>query len=217
MKSQPRILVHVSLPEIDQTATFWNFWQIANHGWPLANVPPGRTDQQRNMAIEALLRSDGTHLVLLDHDHFHAPGVIAELAERVMEDHTRLVITGMSYNWHTGLVAATIFDNETKMPIQFDPSLYEPGTVVEVFSTSPAVAIISREVFERLQPPWFGYTYRISQTGQVMHPGTDFLFNGKCREADISLWLDTGIISPHITHSTIPPRERVVSIKGPEK
>ncbi len=200
--SAPRVLVHVSLPETDQTQTFWHFWQIASQGWPLLNIPPGRTDQQRNTAVQMLLRSEGTHLVLLDHDHFHAKNIVFDLVRCILEDRERLFVAGLNYSRHDGSPTATVVKDGRA--VKLDPAEYPAGSLVEVFSCGPGSAIIDRRLFEQISPPWFAYTYHMSEREQLLHPGTDAWFCQRVREAGISMWVHTGLVSPHITHGLVP-------------
>jgi hypothetical protein len=198
-----KILVHVSMPEVDITDTFRSFWAIANGGWPLADVPPGRTDHQRNYALELLRQTDGTHLVILDHDHFHPRDVVERLGMRVMNNPEKLVIAGLNYSRHDLTPAVSVMKDE--MPVVFEPHRHEGESLIEVYSTGAAAMIISREVVERVSGPWFGYQYLINrENDQLMFPGTDYWFSELMRKNKIKMWCDVELTSPHIYQMTVP-------------
>lgn len=199
---EPKILLHVPLPETDTTATFYDFWQLAKKGYPLAKVPPGRCDQQRNFALELLRASEGTHLLNLDHDHHHPLDVVDRLAQRVIEDPERLVVAGLMYSRHDREPCATMA--VSGKPFKISQNVIDSGKVVEVFSVSAAAMLISRRIPDNILGPWFAYTYPLHENGQLYHPGTDFFFAQLMREHGIKMWLDTTLISPHIMTSVIP-------------
>ena len=197
-----KILIHVPLPETDTTATFGSFWRLANRGYPLAKVEPGRCDQQRNFALEHLKASEGTHLLNLDHDHFHPIDVVERIGKRAFDDSTRLVISGLMYSRHDRKPAATFLKDGK--PEKFTQDMIDSGMIFEAFSMSAAVMLISREIVDKIVGPWFAYTYPFHKNGQLYHPGTDFFFCSLMREHGIKMWVDTSLISPHIVSDIIP-------------
>src|SRR5512139_1698249 len=84
----PRIVACVpmtqSLPFADEV--FGCFWNIAQQGVPLFHRPYHRTDYLREKYAEELLRSDFTHILMLDSDQKHPATVVQKLARNVIDD-----------------------------------------------------------------------------------------------------------------------------------
>jgi hypothetical protein len=59
--------------------------------------------------------------------------------------------------------------------------------------------IIAREVFERIPPPWFKFTYDATnwERGFDGH-GEDIVFTELCQKHGIACWQDVSIESPHL-------------------
>ena len=106
------------------------------------------------------------------------------------------------YSRHDRRPAATILKDGK--PEKFTQEMSDSGEVLEAFSMSAAVMLISREIVDKIVGPWFAYTYPLHKNGQLYHPGTDFFFCNLMREYEIKLWVDTSLVSPHIVSDVIP-------------
>ena len=198
----PRILLHIPLERTLDTTTFYHFWQIAARGWPLIKMPPGRLDVQRNQAFATLQQSDATHLAMLDSDMMHAADTIDRLAQHVIDDPTRHVVGGLYFNRHRDGMAANashMVDGEIVPLTEWDQGL------MEVTSLAGGCLLIAREVVDHVPPPWYAYTYPITDDGRVGMPGTDVQFSALMRKHGVKMWLDTTLTSRHLlTGVTIP-------------
>ena len=66
---------------------FFNLLGIAQQGWPFIRMNYGRTDLVRNKMAEHLLKSNFSHLIMLDIDHVHPMDIV----QRLMHDKNGVV------------------------------------------------------------------------------------------------------------------------------
>jgi len=198
----PRILVAFLLERTISYAdlVFPACMQIAAQGPVVLNTPYQRTDLARNRASMELLKSDFTHLLMLDIDHVHPHDIIQRLAKWVLKDPKKYqVVGGLNF----------------RRSEPYDPCAYKTGAdgsmytiawekddeIVEVDRLGTGSILIAREVFETIPPPWFWNDY--SQSWRDAWPGEDIGFNKLCVQHGIKMWVDVTVTSPHITPAII--------------
>ncbi len=198
----PRILVAFLLERTISYAdlVFPACMQIAAQGPVVLNMPYQRTDLARNRASMELLKSDFTHLLMLDIDHVHPHDIIQRLAKWVLKDPKKYqVVGGLNF----------------RRSEPYDPCAYKTGAdgsmytiawekddeIVEVDRLGTGSILIAREVFETIPPPWFWNDY--SQSWRDAWPGEDIGFNKLCVQHGIKMWVDVTVTSPHITPAII--------------
>jgi len=198
----PRILVAFLLERTISYAdlVFPACMQIAAQGPVVLNMPYQRTDLARNRASMELLKTDFTHLLMLDIDHVHPTDIIQRLARWVLKDPKKYqVVGGLNF----------------RRSEPYDPCAYKTGAdgsmytitwekddeIMEVDRLGTGSILIAREVFETIPPPWFWNDY--SQSWRDAWPGEDIGFNKKCVENGIKMWVDLTVTSPHITPAII--------------
>ena len=198
----PRILVAFLLERTISYAdlVFPACMQIAAQGPVVLNMPYQRTDLARNRASMELLKSDFTHLLMLDIDHVHPHDIIQRLARWVLKDPKKYqVVGGLNFR------RSEPYD-PCAYKISADGSMYtiaweKDDEIVEVDRLGTGSILIAREVLETIPPPWFVNDY--SQAWRDAWPGEDIGFNKKCQESGIKMWVDLTVTSPHITPAII--------------
>jgi len=198
----PRILVAFLLERTIAYAdlVFPSVVQIAAQGPVILNMPYQRTDLARNKAAIELLKSDFTHLLMLDIDHVHPPDIIQRLARWVLSDPKQFqVVGGLNFRRSEPYdpCAYKKGDDGTMWTIEWN----EDTTLMEVDRLGTGSILIAREVFETIPPPWFTNDY--SQAWRDAWPGEDIGFSKLCNQAGIKLWVDCTVTSPHITPALI--------------
>ena len=198
----PKIVLFVpmvpALPYAD--SVFFNFMEIAQGGVPFFKLPYAIPDLARNNGAQALLDSEFTHILMLDSDHPHPPDIVQRMARRVIEDPERLIVAAMAFRrgepydplaWkQIGMAYYTVHE-------------WEQDSIVEVDVVGTPAMLIHRSVFEKVSKPWFYYDYsRINDPGWV-RPTEDVGFCRKARAADIKIYCDTSIITPHLRAVTV--------------
>ena len=198
----PRILVAFLLERTISYAdlVFPACMQIAAQGPVVLNMPYQRTDLARNRASMELLKSDFTHLLMLDIDHVHPHDIIQRLARWVVKDPKKYqVVGGLNFR------RSEPYD-PCAYKISADGSMYtiaweKDDEIVEVDRLGTGSILIAREVFETIPPPWFWNDY--SQSWRDAWPGEDIGFNKLCVQHGIKMWVDVTVTSPHITPAII--------------
>jgi hypothetical protein len=193
-----RIAVGIPMERNVQDAAFLGFWQIARRGWPLVDHLYGRTDANRNKIASALVRSDFTHVFMLDLDHIHAPDIVEHHARWVLDDPDKLVVGGLHFRRGEPFEPCAFVygpDGDLHAPADWEPGLYKVGAI------GHGSILISRKVFEQLPKPWWAYTYQFASDDS--YPSEDMFFCSRCRQAGIDLWCDTTITSPHLITNTV--------------
>lgn len=196
----PRIIAFVpqfpAIPHGDDV--FYHFWAIAQQGVPIMRINYGRTDLVRNQAAKTLLGSDYTHVLMLDQDHQHPHHIVQALARWVIADPTIQVVGGL--NFRRGAPydpCAYLLGEDGRL---YPPADWEEG-LLEVDAIGTGSLLIAREVFEKIDPPWFFNDY--SHVLEDRWPGEDLGFCSKCREAGIKMYVDTTISSPHMIDAVV--------------
>jgi hypothetical protein len=176
---------------------FLAFWEIARRGWPLMHRLYGRTDVNRNAFAAELLRSNFTHLVMLDSDHIHPVDVVEKMVRWVWQDPTRLVIGGLHFRRGEPFEpCAFIYGSDGQLHA---PAEWQPG-LIQVDAIGHGTLCVHRAVFERMPAPWWAYDY--SRAPEV-YPSEDLWFCRLCREHGITMWCDTTLTSPHIINNIV--------------
>jgi len=198
----PRVALAIPLERTVPGAVFHSFLRIVQRGHPVMALPYMRTDTARNEFASHLLKSQFTHILMLDLDHAHPADIVERLARWVVEDPTRLIVSGMYFRrgepyepvaWIRG--SNGIYHSLA----EWDAA----GGLVQVHALGTGAMLISREVFERLPRPWFAYVY--NEDGETSN-GEDMYFCKLCETHGIAMWLDTTTVSPHLTDGWIDER-----------
>ena len=167
---------------------------IAQQGWAFIDPSYRRTDLARNHACYHLLDNPRfTHVVMLDMDHRHPRDIVGKLCRAVAEDPSRAVVSALTYRRGVPYepIAWTL-NEEGKFEAITE---WNEGDVLEVDQCSPACTIISREIFEEVDPPWWMYTY---PPEKFYYPTEDVYFAKLCRDNGFKMVVDTRIESEHL-------------------
>jgi hypothetical protein len=195
-----KIVVGIPMERTFNNSAFFHFWHIARRGYPITPFVYGRTDLNRNK-MAWWLANDGkeyTHIVMLDADHLHPEDIVERLARWVLQDRSRLVVGGINFR-RTQPFDPCIFRWNAEGKMQAIEQ-WEPG-LVEVDAIGHGCILISRKVFEKLEPPWWAYGYNWAD--QNAYPSEDMYFCQVLRAAEIKMWADTTTSSPHLTDMVV--------------
>lgn len=197
----PRVVVGIPLERTVSYASqvFFNFLEIASQGPAFLDIKYGRIDVTRNLMVTAFLQSDYTHLLMLDIDHVHPTDIIQKLARWfILYPHIQ-VVSGL--NFRRGepfdpVAGMDFYANGKRKTL----TTWEPG-LLKVKEVGGASLMVSKEVFARIEPPWFYNIY--DEVWQNSYPGEDIGFSRKCNDAGIDIYVDTTTSSPHCTENLI--------------
>jgi hypothetical protein len=200
-----RALVGIPLERNVSDLSFIAFWEIARQGYPLIPRAYCRCDIHRNEMARVLLHSPFTHLVMMDLDHIHPANTVQNLIARVEEDPQRLVVANLCFRRSAPFdPCAYWWDAEKKA---YFTRTDWPAELQKVDILGHGAVIIAREVFERIAPPWWAYTYDAESYTDVhgawSFTSDDIYFCNKCQAAGIDLWVDPTHTSPHLYQATV--------------
>lgn len=179
---------------------FYNFMFIASQGPYFIQCPSSvRIDVVRNNIGVQVLRSQLTHVLMLDSDHVHPLNIMQQFAKWALIRPDALVISGLNFRRKEPYdpVAGNLTGNGIEREIFTE---WQPG-LTPVDEVGGASLFIHRSVFERIEPPWFFNVY--DHAWENNYPGEDIGFCQKCREAGIQPYVDPGITSPHCTETLV--------------
>lgn len=162
--------------EIDSRTAETALAICANHqgGTTLCTIQAHPIDRCRNLCVSAFLQSPHSHLFFLDSDVVPPADCLNVLLEA-----DEPVVCGMY---------PLFLDNQlcTSVGIRTQPRGYRflaetPEEPFYVDAGGMGCCLIAREVFQRVQPPWFQFSHKqdFSQEGE------DIFFFEKCAEAGI--------------------------------
>lgn len=165
----------------------------------------GRTDVSRNKAaldfLEAGYVDDNgehqtpTHLLMLDQDHTHPSEILKYLGRWPMLDHNIHVVGGLNFMRQPPYKPCIYGQDEDKNFII--PTTWDPHVLMKVARIGTGSLLISRDVFETIEPPWFKYEY--DGIWEDRWPGEDMYFSDLCRKYGFDMFVDPSCQSPHHT------------------
>ena len=169
---------------------------LAAQGYPYLDIPQQPIDLARNAVGRYVLDSPFTHVVMLDADHKHPRYVLDWLARWPAQDPAKYqVVGGLNFRRAQPFDPCAYVDEGDKV-VTVD--YRQPGPI-KVDRLGTGSILIAREVFERLEYPWFVRDWQQHRE----QPGEDMYFSLKCGAAGIDLWVDPTVTSPHFRASWV--------------
>ena len=197
----PKVVVYIPMPRAlsDAPDVFPHFIEIARHGTPFMHLPYGFADRMRNEAAKQLLDSEYTHILMLDSDHTHPADIVQRLARHIIEDPERLIVGGLNFKRSPPYspCAYVVSGNDNDQIYRVHD--WEPG-LTEVSRIGTGSILISREVFERIDFPWFVNEPDLVNQGLGSH---DHYLCKLAQDVGIKIWCDFGLVSPHMASHRI--------------
>ena len=195
----PRVAVFIPYPIAmpEPAEVLPHIIEIARTGVNFLYHQHDRQDVVRNRIAEQLLKSNYTHVLMLDSDHKHPVDIVQRMARWGIQDPKRLVIGGLYFNRRPPFEPCAWGKGEDgSMERLID---WQQGLVHGIELCGTAVMLIAREVFEQVERPWFFYDYQYypDMKEDFMFPTEDIGFCKKVRAAGIEIYLDTTIDAPH--------------------
>ena len=194
--SYPKIVVFIPLPYAlpDASDVIPGYIEIARHGTMFMHLPYGFADRMRNEAAKQLLKSEFTHILMLDSDHVHPHDIVQRLAYHVIENPDVQIVGGLNFRRSAPFdPCAWVFSEEDKKRI-YQIHEWEAG-LVEVARIGAGSLLISREVFEQTEFPWFVNEPNMKDKQLGSH---DHYFCKKSIEAGFKIYCDLTVQSPHM-------------------
>ena len=156
--------------------------------YPTMSVQP--VDNARNEIVTEFLKSDCTHLLFIDADTIPPQNVIDKMLE-----HDVPIITAI-----TPIVE---YDEKSQMfykkwnCVDLNDKHVKPNTgVVEVKGAGASCIMIKREVFEKIERPYYRFLYQ-DDSGKDVCVSEDIYFIAKAVGAGYKCLADTSLICKH--------------------
>ena len=145
-------------------------------------------------AFSALQDPGVTHILNIDSDVVPPPGTLQKLL-----DHDLPIVAGMY---------PTVVGEKKTWSFKTDGGWCERthvfadlNTLMRVNAIGGSTVLIKREVFERLEQPWFRATYNITN-GDYTEKEDEY-FSRKAQEAGYELYVDPSIVCKHFNYGEI--------------
>ena len=165
-------------------------------GYIRLSIPYMRTDDARNLAVDAFLQvseQPTDTLVMLDCDHLHPPYIVGALAA-----HPQGVVGALAFrrSESSDPLFFMLTDGQLRAPAE-----WEPGTLYSCDFVGTGAIAIKRAVFDQLaaegeQAPFFRITY---QDGEPKAVGEDRYFAELCMKHGLKHHCATALEIPHLS------------------
>lgn len=194
----PKIVVYVPLTHSIPYApdVFPSFIEIARQGVPFMHLPYGFADRMRNEAVKQFMKTNMTHILMLDVDHVHPRDIVQKLARNIIEDPDRLIVGGLNFKRTEPFAPCVSYKKDDSF---YRPYEWTPG-LIEVDRLGFGCVLIAREAFERTEFPWFVNAPHYETETLGSH---DNYFCEKAQEAGIKIWCDFRVTSPHMSQHRV--------------
>jgi len=167
---------------------------IAQRRFDWVQIPQTRTDVARDLAAWYLLDHPRyTHVIMLDGDQVHAPDIVHRLLRHMVNDPSKQIVGGLSFR--RGQPHDPMAWRENAEGIL--QAVTEETGLQKVDQVATGCIAIAREVFEGIEPTWFGYTYK--EAWKRAATSDDFVFCRRAAAAGFDIWCDVETTSPHIS------------------
>ena len=147
-------------------------------------------DKKRNKCVDRFLESDCTHLLFVDSDT-----VITQDALRCLLADDKPVVSAVIYRKSNGYTPCFGYW-EAETSLYRIPLPFEYNKLLKVDIVGTGFLLIKREVFEKVKSPWF-------QCHEEGNAWEDVSFCLKCRDAGVSVYVDTGVHLGHLSDNFV--------------
>jgi len=189
-------------------------WTMADKCWPRINEiarcgvrffynPAGITAVVRQRVAEGFLKTEYTHLLMLDSDQLWPINIVQHMAKWVIQKPERMIVASLNFNRRKPYSPMAWMRSEDGALMQLVD--WPKGIIEGVDLVATACILINREVFGTLERPWFKYDTTGIQDAKenFVHPTEDIYFCKKARAAGFRIDLDTTIHAPHLSEDWV--------------
>jgi GT2 family glycosyltransferase len=158
----------------------------------------GDIAEKREYQIQEGMKLGCTHFILLDADMIYPPSTIVDLFQ-LLQVHGADMAGGLCYRGYEPYDPLIWSPTNEKLLKPFDD--YNFGDIVDAGATGAACLLIKREVFEKLERPWFRIqTEEKTVDGKivVIRRGEDTFFTRNATKAGFKLLINTAYDIGHL-------------------
>ena len=191
---------------------------------PTASIYEGHIfdiGQSRTMlAREALKIPETTHILFVDDDIIPIDPLSLKKLFAFLKKTGESIVSGLYYMKQPPHPPLLMGINETEEGMRFQlPKAGDPptDTVLRVGAVPAGFLLVKREVFEKLEPPWFVYAdlglgKRMKLKGTEQPPGEDIYFSVKATDAGYKLYVDCRVRLGHYVPMFVGPKDVTAQI-----
>ena len=164
------------------------------------HIQPYRvTNQARNLLVAKMLMGDWTHILMLDSDMVFPRGLLGRLLSHDVD-----IIGAFYLRKVRGHQPCIMNYNDSGKPISRWPEL----KVEEVDAIGTGAILIRREVFAKMEPPWFYYKpveneFDDTKLEQVSE---DYVFCENAKKAGFKIHVDGSLTCGHVGQFVVWPQ-----------
>jgi len=196
MSEEVKVLIGIPYSEkVLPLAAFLAWMRLAAQGHDVI-AADGAVPLAREQLVRTFLKSDCTHLLMLDLDHAHPPDVVQRLTRWLGHECKPKIVNGLHYQRKEPFRPAAFMWESVDTLKLLTITSWTPG-LVKVDATGAASLLVAREVFEKLGSPYFPFHYIDGPDGPRFI-GEDIWFCRRAQLAGYDVWIDTTTTSPHV-------------------
>ena len=158
----------------------------------------GDVAEKRDTQVKMGMKEGCTHFILLDADMIYPPTFLKDLF-KTLDIHQAHMVGGLCFRGYEPY-DPLIWDLDTENLLKpFDD--YKFGDIVKAGATGAACLLIKREVFEKLERPWFQIHQEektVDGKNIVIRRGEDIYFTRKATTAGFKLLINTDYDIGHL-------------------
>jgi predicted peroxiredoxin len=192
----PTYDLKIHIPTMVSLMTMWK----PEH-YILEKLGPTIGVNRNNLVERALANNATTHILFVDTDMILPHDMIARFLKFMESDEVDMM-TAIYFQKNIPF-RSTQFLSFTKDKFKrLRAADYDEGELVKIHSSGAGAVLIKREVFDKIEKPYFKFI--LSKDG-TKYIGEDIYFFRKAAEAGLNLYVDTSIIAQHMNGSQIYP------------
>lgn len=183
------------------TTAFLHWLRVAQtwgqRGYSVVGTSEGPPSLTRDYLVRTFLADQQfTHLLMLDSDHLHPVDIVERMARWVNHEAKPLAISALNYQRKEPYRPAAFFFDGPSLGLLHLATW--PEGLVKVDAVGASALLIAREVFDKIQEPWFDFHYMPVEGSPVPRfIGEDIWFCKKLGGAGIPIYVDTTTTCPH--------------------
>lgn len=165
----------------------------------LEDVRGGDIAEKREALADAGLREGCTHILFLDSDMVFPPDTLVDLF-RLITEHGADIAGGLCCRGYEPFDPVVWAKDSQRTLVPFVD--YNLGDIIEVGATGCACLLIKREVFEKLERPWFQISVE-KEGGYVIKRGEDIYFTRRATASGFKILVNTAYDIGHLRQWSI--------------
>lgn len=142
----------------------------------------------RNKIVETFLKSEASHLFMVDDDTIPPMDVVEKLLA-----HDKDIVSGVTPILREGNMMSNVYLDTSGDQLPLDHKLLKAKELFKVEGVGSSCLLIKREVFDKIGKPWFAEVW--GQDGT--HMSEDIFFCNRAKEEGLEVLIDPTVVCKH--------------------